>query len=122
LGARKFHLAAPFVTPKGNRNAAVGPNGAKAKSGIARARIIGSSRSFGTAARQSEIRAFFARAYHVWPDLEVAAKDLPDACTPRTIARSSSIKVGKKSAGRLLDGREWNEFPQTRELKPSVAA
>ena len=23
------------------------------------------------------------------------------------------VKVGKKKAGRLLDGREWNEFPQT---------
>jgi protein gp37 len=23
-------------------------------------------------------------------------------------------RVGKKAAGRLLDGREWNEFPQVR--------
>ena len=30
--------------------------------------------------------------------------------------------VGKKNAGRLLDGREWNEFPETRRLEPSVAA
>lgn len=25
-------------------------------------------------------------------------------------------RVGKKAAGRLLDGREWNEFPQTQEV------
>jgi hypothetical protein len=23
-------------------------------------------------------------------------------------------RVGKKAAGRLLDGREWNEFPEVR--------
>lgn len=27
------------------------------------------------------------------------------------ITKAHSLKVGKKKAGRLLDGREWNEFP-----------
>jgi protein gp37 len=26
--------------------------------------------------------------------------------------RFAAHKVGKKKAGRLLDGREWNEFPR----------
>jgi protein gp37 len=25
--------------------------------------------------------------------------------------------VGKQAAGRTLDGREWNEFPQQKELE-----
>lgn len=36
-----------------------------------------------------------ARQIYVWPD------------------GSSSIRHGKKAAGRLLDGREWNEMPET---------
>jgi protein gp37 len=30
------------------------------------------------------------------------------------------VGAGKKQAGRQLDGREWNEFPQTREEEPVV--
>jgi protein gp37 len=35
--------------------------------------------------------------------------------TPRTVERNSwgLYRVGKHAAGRLLDGREWSEFPQT---------
>ena len=25
---------------------------------------------------------------------------------------ASYLKIGKKKAGRLLDGREWNEYPE----------
>lgn len=32
---------------------------------------------------------------------------------------STHIRVGKKLAGRLLDGREWNELP-TLNLQPST--
>ena len=32
------------------------------------------------------------------------------------------ISVGKKAAGRLLDGHEWNEFPYDRLLRSDVAA
>jgi len=34
--------------------------------------------------------------FHQWPD------------------GTTSVRVGKKAAGRLLDGREWNEFPRTK--------
>ena len=30
-----------------------------------------------------------------------------------------SVRVGKKAAGRLLDGREWNEFPEADDAKNS---
>jgi protein gp37 len=33
--------------------------------------------------------------------------------TRRVIDGVEVFRVGKKSAGRLLDGREWNEYPQT---------
>lgn len=32
--------------------------------------------------------------------------------------RYAAVRVGKASAGRLLDGREWNEFPLTQEDQP----
>jgi len=44
--------------------------------------------------------------------------------TPQGIARTGPaqqlvIRVGKKAAGRLLDGREWNEMPVTRSEVPA---
>ena len=30
---------------------------------------------------------------------------------------SISVRLGKKTAGRLLDGREWNEIPKKQEVK-----
>jgi protein gp37 len=30
---------------------------------------------------------------------------------PRKVFVNSMVRVGKKLAGRMLDGREWNEFP-----------
>jgi protein gp37 len=56
-----------------------------------------------------------ARAMH--PDW---ARELRDQCVDAGIAfhfkqwgehDDGLVRVGKKSAGRLLDGREWNEFP-----------
>jgi hypothetical protein len=35
---------------------------------------------------------------------------------PRDGYEVTVIKVGKKAAGRLLDGREWSEFPQTNHI------
>lgn len=32
--------------------------------------------------------------------------------TPSPSKRSAMVRVGRKAAGRLLDGREWDEFPQ----------
>lgn len=39
---------------------------------------------------------------------------LPDDQNPEIGAGTGGIKVGKKAAGRLLDGREYNEFPEAR--------
>lgn len=36
-------------------------------------------------------------------------------CGRKDGVRDSKGRFGKKAAGRLLDGREWNEFP---EVKP----
>jgi protein gp37 len=33
--------------------------------------------------------------------------------------RSISYRVGKKAAGRLLDGRTWDEYPKARESCPN---
>jgi len=43
-----------------------------------------------------------SRQLHIWPD-KIGRDD-----------SFSCLKVGKKAAGRLLDGREWNEFPEVR--------
>lgn len=34
---------------------------------------------------------------------------------------STMFKVGKKAAGRLLDGKEWNQFPKTKQTQPASA-
>ena len=49
--------------------------------------------------------------YHCWEDLAAAAAQLPDANGAQITGLSSSIQVGRDSAGRLLGGREWNEIP-----------
>ena len=49
------------------------------------------------------------------------ARSLRDRCVDAGVAfhfkqwgehNAQGVRVGKKAAGRLLDGREWNEFPQ----------
>lgn len=42
-----------------------------------------------------------------WEDYAAAFSQTPDGLNPTIMA-----KVGKKAAGRRLDGREWNEFPE----------
>jgi hypothetical protein len=46
----------------------------------------------------------------------------PAGNTTSSTAPSSGRRVGKKAAGRLLDGREWSEFPQvaTTNNQPST--
>jgi hypothetical protein len=46
------------------------------------------------------------RPIHVWPHEQIGNDD-----------SFSAIKVGKQVAGRLLDGRTWDEFP--REATPA---
>ena len=45
-------------------------------------------------------------AFMVWRDGTAHCFDSAKAIDPKTM-----IRVGKKTAGRLLDGREWNGFP-----------
>lgn len=53
---------------------------------------------------------FFFKQWGEWaPDYYIEDDD-PPGTPPRQAAESMS-KVGKASAGRLLDGREWNEVP-----------
>jgi len=53
---------------------------------------------------------FFFKQWGEWaPDYYIEDDD-PPGMQPRQAAESMS-KVGKESAGRLLDGREWNEVP-----------
>ena len=53
---------------------------------------------------------FFFKQWGEWaPDYYIEDDD-PPGTPPRQAAESMS-KVGKESAGRLLDGREWNEVP-----------
>lgn len=42
---------------------------------------------------------------HVWP------KSMAKPPGPPYFGMNFSLRVGKKAAGRLLEGREWNEFP-----------
>jgi hypothetical protein len=53
---------------------------------------------------------FFFKQWGEWaPDYYIEDDD-PPGTPPRQAAESMS-KVGKTAAGRLLDGREWNEVP-----------
>jgi protein gp37 len=53
------------------------------------------------------------------------ARDLRVQCVDANVAfffkqwgeySATGTKVGKKAAGRLLDGREWSEFPRVVDL------
>ena len=45
----------------------------------------------------------------VWVSPDGSTKKSSDGCSDRVM-----VRVGKKVAGRLLDGREWNEFPEVK--------
>ncbi len=54
------------------------------------------------------------------------AREIRDQCVAAGVAyhfkqfgehNSDLIHVGKKKAGRILDGREWNQFPELRDGK-----
>jgi len=48
-------------------------------------------------------------------DFDCAAGDVAAGCclTEIEFGGVDFVRPGKKKAGRLLDGREWNEFPET---------
>ena len=56
--------------------------------------------NYGQLPDQSRIYETDRRELHIWNHAEVNADDC-----------FSALRVGKKRAGRLLDGREWNEMP-----------
>ncbi len=57
--------------------------------------------------------AFFFKQWGTWVSPEAAGTVIPLKETDQfTVGRPHMIGVGKNRAGRLLAGREWNEFPQ----------
>lgn len=63
-----------------------------------------------TAERKGRITGTTRRAQ--WHDACGLIIDTPDAEDPLTFfCEGQTFHLGKKAAGRLLDGREWNQFP-----------
>lgn len=61
---------------------------------------------------------FFFKQWGEWlpvdsghPDLDGPGFGQFDHCPVNDIGDATHVRVGKKRAGRLLDGREWSEFP-----------
>jgi len=61
---------------------------------------------------------FFFKQWGEWvsgvktqSDIEEGASQFRPGCYHDFGDESMALKIGKKSSGRLLDGREWNEFP-----------
>ena len=44
--------------------------------------------------------------------IDPSGKTVPSDVAPQDIGGHRHVRVGKKAAGRLLDGQEWNEFPK----------
>ncbi|MBX9790164.1 MAG: phage Gp37/Gp68 family protein [Pirellulales bacterium] len=59
---------------------------------------------------------FFFKQWGEWlPSLQDGNRDVP---APEWNASDDPIRVGKHRAGRLLDGRQYHEFPQPQEASP----
>jgi len=58
--------------------------------------------------------SFFFKQHGAWMPLASAdeASYYPNAQLHEFEDGTMSVRVGKKRAGRLLDGREWNEMPK----------
>lgn len=56
---------------------------------------------------------FFFKQWGEWVAFEDVEFDNKKERIGITIGDQSMVRVGKKNAGRLLDGREWNEFPMS---------
>lgn len=55
---------------------------------------------------------FFFKQWGEWADVtHVDDRQIFDRARFRMVGFHPMFKVGKKDAGRLLDGREWNEYP-----------
>ena len=60
--------------------------------------------------------AYFFKQWGEWAPEENYPDYIPSG-TSYDFTNETVWKVGKKSAGRLLDGREWNEFPREKEIE-----
>lgn len=58
----------------------------------------------GTAVKPGRMKLHYGASKHAFAERGVEVTSLADGRV--------TFRVGKKAAGRLLDGREWNEFPQ----------
>lgn len=61
---------------------------------------------------------FFFKKWGEWINVHPERKDYEYSSPPEkclTIGDTRFYRVGKKAAGRLLDGREWNEYPEVSE-------
>lgn len=56
---------------------------------------------------------FFFKQWGEWVPFEQVEFDSKEKIGIQ-IGDQSMVKVGKKNAGRLLDGREWNDFPEVK--------
>ena len=54
---------------------------------------------------------FFFKQWGEWVPAETIEFDPIEVRTGIRIDNQNMVKIGKKKAGRVLDGREWNEFP-----------
>lgn len=57
--------------------------------------------------------SFFFKQWGEWVPFEQVEFDSKEKIGIQ-IGDQSMVKVGKKNAGRLLDGREWNDFPEVK--------
>ncbi len=59
---------------------------------------------------------FFFKGWGAWRMCALETLDLPELHTTNTVRHSMGWppmeRLGKKRAGRILDGREWNEYPE----------
>jgi protein gp37 len=61
---------------------------------------------------QDAEKPFFFKQWGEWlPDDQLDASNRRD---PMTESDMTWVRVGKKAAGRQLDGKEWNEFPEVK--------
>lgn len=59
---------------------------------------------------------FFFKQWGAWDADALRFTDMEGRCPP------PNMKVGKKAAGHLLDGREWRQFPEPHARLPTSAA
>lgn len=54
---------------------------------------------------------FFFKQWGEWAPADDYPSEIQESYDVRGLTQDKSMRVGKKAAGRMLDGREWNEYP-----------